>query len=48
MHADVTCRSSVENIAETGIAYFGRINFQLNSAGANFRRSTFLVIDELL
>ena len=48
VHADVTCRSSVENIVETGIVHFGRINFQLNSAGADLRRSTFLEIDELL
>ena len=43
---DVTDRASVEEALSAGIEAFGRIDFQLNSAGAPGRRETFLEIDD--
>ena len=43
---DVTIRTSVEGALSAGVDEFGRIDFQLNSAGAPGRRETFLEIDD--
>ncbi len=45
---DVTDRKSVEAAVEAGIGAFGRIDFQLNSAGTPGRREVFLGIDDAL
>ena len=43
---DVTRRAQVEDAVAKALAEFGRIDFLFNAAGAAFRRSTFLEIDD--
>jgi 3-oxoacyl-[acyl-carrier protein] reductase len=45
---DVTKRAAVEDMVELAINGFGRVHFLFNSAGAAFRRSKFLDIDDAL
>jgi 3-oxoacyl-[acyl-carrier protein] reductase len=43
---DVTKRAAVEDMIELALNDFGRVHFLFNSAGAAFRRSKFLDIDD--
>jgi 3-oxoacyl-[acyl-carrier protein] reductase len=45
---DVTKRAAVEDMVQLAIDGFGRVHFLFNSAGAAFRRSKFLDIDDVL
>jgi 3-oxoacyl-[acyl-carrier protein] reductase len=45
---DVTKRAAVEDMMELAINGFGRVHFLFNSAGAAFRRTKFLDIDDAL
>ena len=45
---DVTKRAAVEDMVELAINGFGSVQFLFNSAGAAFRRSKFLDIDDVL
>ncbi|MFC1491862.1 SDR family NAD(P)-dependent oxidoreductase [Nitrospinota bacterium] len=46
MRVDVTSRAEAHAMAEGAMRTFGRIDFQLNSAGSNVRRCAFLDIDD--
>ncbi len=48
VEADVTRRAQVDDVVQRALEAFGGIDFQFNSAGAAFRRSKFLEIDEAL
>jgi len=48
LKTDVTSRAAVDDMAARTLAAFGGIQFLFNSAGAAFRRSKFLDIDDAL
>lgn len=48
MTTDVTSRDQVNDLIAKAIEAYGRVNFLFNSAGAAFRRSKFLEIDDAL